>query len=210
MAKKNVSSIIADDWYQYMNYLSGGDNVINYSWRKKRISKAERKEIKNIFQEIDDLTGLTFKKTKKKNDDIRFFSVPDINETHKAEISESINPFPVEDLIVGRASARRDRIKIFFRDNDKEVTTLDKYVLRHEIGHALGLAHPDGDGANPDWNSSDTIMSYNVFEGPFFMYYGYTDTDKKALQQNWGLNPESYIGSIGRPEDIIEDITVPV
>ena len=210
MAKKNVSSIIADDWYQYMNYLSGGDNVINYSWRKKRISKAERKEIKNIFQEIDDLTGLTFKKTKKKNDDIRFFSVPDINETHKAEIFESINPLPVEDLIVGRASARRDRIKIFFRDNDKEVTTLDKYVLRHEIGHALGLAHPDGDGANPDWNSSDTIMSYNVFEGPFFMYYGYTDTDKKALQQNWGLNPESYIGSIGKPEDIIEDITVPV
>ena len=42
------------------------------------------------------------------------------------------------------------------------------------------------------------------------MYYGYTDTDKKALQQNWGLNPESYIGSIGKPEDIIEDITVPV
>ena len=210
MIEKNVSSIIADDWYQYMNYLSGGDNVINYSWRKKGISKSERKEIKNIFQEIDDLTGLTFKKTKKKNDDIRFFSVPEINETHKAEISEATNPLPVEDLIVGRASARKDRIKIFFRDNDKKVTTLDKYVLRHEIGHALGLAHPDGDGANPDWNSSDTIMSYNVFESSFFMYYGYTDIDKKALQQNWGLNPESYIGSIGKPEDIVEDITVPV
>ena len=53
-------------------------------------------------------------------------------------------------------------------------------------------------------------MSYNVFESSFFMYYGYTDIDKKALQQNWGLNPESYIGSIGKPEDIVEDITVPV
>ena len=52
MGKKNVSSIISNDWYQYMNYLSGGDNVINYSWRKKRISKAERKEIKNIFKRL--------------------------------------------------------------------------------------------------------------------------------------------------------------
>ena len=79
MTEKNVSSIISNDWYQYMNYLSGGDNVINYSWRKKRISKAERKEIKNIFQEIDDLTGLTFKKTKKKN--TKVYQPIDLQET---------------------------------------------------------------------------------------------------------------------------------
>ena len=49
MTEKNVNSIIADDWYQYMNYLSGGDNVINYSWRKKGISKSEKKKKLKIF-----------------------------------------------------------------------------------------------------------------------------------------------------------------
>ena len=31
---------------------------------------------------------------------------------------------------------------------------------------------------------------------------------RKHFNKNWGLNPESYM-VIGKPEDIIEDITVP-
>ena len=59
---KSVNDILAPDWFSYMDYLSGGDNVINYSWKKSGISKKERKEIKYILREIDDLTGISFVK----------------------------------------------------------------------------------------------------------------------------------------------------
>ena len=203
---KSVNDILAPDWFSYMNYLSGGDRVINYSWKKSGISKAERKEIKSIFKEIDDLTGLSFVKTKKKNDDLRFIYTEEITDDTKFEIDLQDSNF--EDAVVGRASARKNRIKIFIKDDDNKVDYLERYVLRHEIGHALGLGHPRGEGAHPDFTSQDTVMSYNVYGNwgglTVFRYFGFTDLDKQALQYNWGPNPENII--LGGNMDIIEEL----
>lgn len=39
---------------------------------------------------------------------------------------------------------------------------LNKYTIIHEIGHTLGLSHPNYDPYNSQWETDDTVMSYNI------------------------------------------------
>ena len=111
---------------------------------------------------IDDLTGISFVKTKKKMMTSVYLH-KEITDSTRLEVDTKIMIKKLDDAVVGRASARENRIKIFVKDDDNVVDLLEKYVLRHEIGHALGLGHPRGEGAHPDFDVEDTIMSYNVY-----------------------------------------------
>ena len=74
-------------------------------------------------------------------------------------------------------------------------------TFAHEILHIYGLSHPYGDGYNPDFDHSDTIMSYN-WDGrtPGTV----TDLDIAAIRALWGspsrpsnVNAATWVRQIG-------------
>ena len=128
------------------------------------------------FAEVSDPTQSLFDvgRLEDKSSRIEYYTAPDV-------------PTPLE--VAGQSSAYANNSEqlwrlMTFRESDiegasKKFNELDTIsTIWHELGHTVGLTHPDDYGYNPDFNQLDTVMSYNITQPPNPYY---TDADRAAL-----------------------------
>ena len=131
--------------------------------------------VRSVFQQIDQFIDLDFQES------ATFDGT--LIDIYSVESHSDWTP-----TVLGTTASRQTYWDIYWKDTDGLATLNDndKNTITHEIGHALGLAHPFGDGFNSAYDSSDTIMSYNQDPVSGWSTY-FTTSDIQALQQIWGV-----------------------
>jgi hypothetical protein len=168
----NPEAITSRSWARSLREFSGQDGIVEYSINTRGkgrgnlpMSKDEQSYISKTFDVLDRLTGLDFVRVSSgSQSDIR------VHCARRLGGSE------------GLAVRRYERFDVYWKDKKGwDITRFEKHLIRHEIGHTLGLDHPYGRGAHPRYDTKDSVMSYNWLGNTT-----YTSTDIRALQGLWG------------------------
>ena len=135
--------------------------------------------IDDVFYRLDPLIDLDFSKVySDKDSDLDIYSTSSIQISGVSDVVGVANP---------RYSNGNYWWDIAWADTDGEDTlnAFDKNTIIHEIGHILGLSHPNEDPTNSAWDSDDTVMSYNQSQDGWDTWFSHADI--LALQSLWGV-----------------------
>ncbi len=157
-----------------------------YAYTSAGSSAEDQSFIDSVFARLDPLIDIDFER----------------NDNNEGTILDIYSVYSHQDWANDTAGEVRDHDTeslsywdVFWKEsnNDASLSTFEKYIIIHEIGHSLGLSHPLEQPRHPAWNSSDTVMSYNYDEATWDGWY--SETDLEALQTIWG--EESDFGGNG-------------
>ena len=173
-----VDAIIDRAWADELRQRIEADGIVHFciptragQVRKNNygVSAAEADGIRALFASLDSVTGLSFAESSAAEADIVVYSVRRYSDRS----------------LVGLTSDDGSASYVTWRDyGGKKLTNYETSTIAHEIGHAVGLDHPYGDGYFEGVSTLDTIMSYNDPISTTF-----SPTDIAALQVLWGANP---------------------
>ena len=150
--------------------------------------------IRSIFSNLDPLIDLDFEEMDNFNGStIDIYSINDSSSFTFGALGQTIT----------RKSDLGAWWEILWKDTDgkKASNSSDQNTIIHEIGHSLGLAHPNDDPFDESFDSFDTVMTYNN-NGIDIWNTQLSAVDILALQKIWGReNDNGVMNFIGKHSD---------
>ena len=173
----------------YIHNEIGYESFEDYSYGYSLGHTAEESElIRSIFNRIDQYIDLDFQESSNWNGTVfDIYCLESYSEWDGSILGQ----------VIDHGYGAGSYWDIYWKDTNgaNPLNSNDSNTIVHEIGHALGLSHPYEDPFNGNWNTSDTVMSYNI--GPQGWDTWFSDYDIAALMQIWGAEDDNGLGYNG-------------